>query len=281
MNLKKIVAGICLTLILHNMDAYAYSYDKLDEIEDELELETPTFSYASEEEKEYMEGYDQYVRIQKISYYLTSNAYKRMIDHSNIPSKTIKKIMKTCVDDTMCDSAKESIIYINIADSEEEILANIMEFFESRDNDYAYESGSLRDTYDLEYINILDNRKSVIKDIPENLLLFKDYSSYDDYRIYIYYDFDNDSKYQIITNEENKILFILTEIYSDLMQYEYSYDYLEDQDIYINSLITFCINNDLYDKLKSEYTYEELEDIEKIGIKPKIRLKQLKIKGTE
>lgn len=171
----------------------------------------------------------------------------------------MKKVLKACVDDTMCDAAKEAIVYATIANNEQEILDEIMVFFESRDNGNGFDrsQGRLKERFSIEDIHILDNRDGSI-DVKDTMFVFRDFSSYGNYRIYDFTDFDSyyHDDYYFITNQENKIIAYIKKV--DKIN---SYSYLGDNEVYISSLEDCLDLNDLDGEIKPSYTYGELEDL--------------------
>ena len=214
MKARKILTALALALAINNsMPVYAYSTEKLDELEENLEehlnekIETEIDKYANDSEYDTIESYNRYMRIQKLLKYIPTEHYYDLVDSIKI-SPVIKDILKSCIDDTMLDAARESIIYANIAENDQEILNHIMAFFESRDNGNSFDrsAGKIKDTFNLEDISVFDNRENLLA-MPESTIIFKDFSSYGDYRIYDYYDTSSyyGNYYYLITDKENKI----------------------------------------------------------------------------
>lgn len=198
MKMRKVLTALSLAIALANtkpMISSAYSNDKLDNFEDQLEgyinKEIETEKYEHTEEENNLEFYYRYIRIQKLIQMIPTEYYCNLVDNINT-SNTLKKVLKACIDDTMEDAAKESIVYANIAENDQEVLNEIMVFFESRDNGNSYvpSSGKLRDYYSLKDIHTLDNCDN-LTNIKDDVLVFKDFTSYGDYRIYDITDYSS------------------------------------------------------------------------------------------
>ncbi len=262
MKTRKILTALGLAIALTSsnpLTAQAYSDDKLDKIEEKLEdyideeIETNNESYDPK-----LDWYAQYQRVQKIIHKIPTEYYSSLVD-SIIAPDTIKEVLKACIDDEMYDAAKEAIVYANMANNEQEVLSEIMTFFESRDNGNAFDrsQGCFKDSFNIEDISMLDNREGGLE-APNKLILFIDYSSYGDYHIYSFRDYDSyyGDAYYLITDTENKILAIVKRV-----EKKNSYTYLGNQEIYIDNLEDSLEHNGLESEIKSSYTYEELKEL--------------------
>lgn len=273
--MRKVLTALSLAIALANtkpMISSAYSNDKLDNFEDQLEdyinKEIETEKYEHTEEENNLEFYYRYIRIQKLIQMIPTEYYCNLVDNINT-SNTLKKVLKACIDDTMEDAAKESIVYANIAENDQEVLNEIMVFFESRDNGNSYvpSSGKLRDYYSLKDIHTLDNCDN-LTNIKDDVLVFKDFTSYGDYRIYDITDYSSyyGDVYYFITTQDNKVLACVKRI-----DEKNHYVYLEQEEIYIVPLEKCLEANDLESEIKIIYTSEELKDLN-----PKLKNKQSK-----
>ena len=174
----------------------------------------------------------------------------------------IKDYLKATIDETMCDAAKESIIYANIAENERELYSSICTFMESRDNGNAYdrEAGRLKNYFSKEDIHVLNNQSGDLN-IPKTIFVFMDYSSYGDYRVYM--TSYEDGYYYFITDQENNLLanFVSANLaYNDT---NYSYTNLSNKGFTISNIEDFLNDNDKSNLLADNHTYEELKDLRK------------------
>lgn len=260
MKARRLLTAVCLALAITNTTpVYAYSNAELGKLEKEFddyiaeEIEKEKTKYDSEEDEKLY----RYYRIQDLIHRIPTEYYYELIDNIDI-SSNLKKVLATCIDDEMYDAARESIVYANIAENEQEILRSITRFFESRDNGNANFGGRFKDYYNLEDVNVFDNRGDLI-DIPNLNLVFRDYTSYGDYRIYNHYkcaSYHDDDEFYLITDKDNKIIaYIKTE------DNVYYYEEVEDKEIYMDSLENYLHQVGLDSETKSNYTYEELASI--------------------
>lgn len=268
MKARNLFTASCLALALTNtLPVYAYSNAKLDKFEEELqdyiseEIENQTYEYfnyeyANEEDRDFLESLNFGIRIQTLIKYIPLEYYYTLVDNIKT-APLIKKVLKACIDENMCDVAKEAIVCANIIENEQEILDKIMCFFESRYNGNAYEAGRVKDNYNLEDISVFDNREKLI-DIPNSIIIFRDYSLYENYCIFEYHDFSSyyGDVYYLITDDENKIL-----AYIKRVDEKNSYEYVGDENVYIDSLESYLHQVDLEGEVKTSYTYEELRKL--------------------
>lgn len=263
--MRKVLTALSLAIALANtkpMISSAYSNDKLENFEDKLEdyineeIETKKYEYTEEESNS--EFYNRYLRVQSLIQKIPTEYYCDLVDNINT-SNTLKKVLKACIDDSMCDAAKEAIVYANISENKQEVLNEIMVFFESRDNGNSYipSSGKLKDNYSLEDIHTLDNCDN-LTNIKDDVLIFRDFTSYGDYRIYDITDYSSyyGDVYYFITTQDNKVLACVKRV-----DEKHHYIYLEQEEIYIIPLEKCLEANDLESEIKFSYTYEEIEDL--------------------
>ena len=262
MKTRKILTALGLVIALTSsnpLTAQAYSDDKLDKIEENLEdyideeIETNNESYDPQ-----LDWYAQYRRVQKIIHKIPTKYYFNLVESIKAPD-TIKEVLKDCIDDEMYDAAKEAIVYANMANNEQEVLSEVMTFFASRDNGNAFDrsQGCFKDSFNIEDVSMLDNREGKL-DIPNRLILFEDHSSYGNYHIYAFCDYESyyGDNYYLITDTDNKILAIVKRV-----EKKNSYTYLGNQEIYIDTLEDSLEQNGLESEIKLVYTYEELKEL--------------------
>lgn len=264
MKKKNILTAISLALVLASTEpttSYAYSDDKLDEVEEKIENyinEEVDTSECVNQESENLEFYYRYIRIQKLICEIPTRYYYNLVDSIKM-TNTLKDVFKNFIDDEMRDAAKEAIVYANIANNNQEILDNVMVFFDSRYNGNAFipELGKFKEFYQLEDIHTLDNQCS-LTNMSNKVLIFRDYTSYGNYRVYEITDFASEfgDNYYFITNQNNKVIACVKRVNKNN-----SYTNLEDENIYITPLEQCLENNGLDKEIKNDYTYDELRDL--------------------
>lgn len=251
---KNILAALGVALALTNTTtSYAYSNDKLDQIEESLE------SYIDEEienKEASLDDYiDRYFHIQALISKIPTEYYYELVDSIDT-YKTLKDTMKACIGPDMCDAAKEAIIYANIAENQEELLYDFTMFFDSRYNGKSFNETE-ENGYSLSDINVLDNREGKL-DIGKSFYVFRRVSSYGDYKIYTFSDssYAITEQYYFITNSDNKVL-----AYIKGIDYQLSYRYVGDKGVYISEIKPLLTDNGLNEEIKNSYTYEDIYEL--------------------
>lgn len=252
MKSRKSLLALALALIISSsMNVEAYSESKLDKIQRRIE------KYIGVNNIEYEDINDPdlrlIMRVQAIVHSVPVEKneclYKKLVA-SIQTDELIKDFLKNFIDDEMCCVAKESIIYANLAENEKELYSSIYMFITSRYNGNAIANGVIKDVFLKEEVHIFDNREG-IEELPKKAFVFYDYSSYGDYRVY-----SNSEEYQIITNQDNKILACISNI-----DFECAYTRLDNKDIAVQNIESYLKDSNIAYISKDSYTSDEISAI--------------------
>lgn len=252
MKSRKSLLALALALIISSsMNVEAYSESKLDKIQRRIE------KYIGVNNIEYEDINDPdlrlIMRVQAIVHSVPVEKneclYKKLVA-SIQTDELIKDFLKNFIDDEMCCVAKESIIYANLAENEKELYSSIYMFITSRYNGNAIANGVIKDVFPKEEVHIFDNREG-IEELPKKAFVFYDYSSYGAYRVY-----SNSEEYQIITNQDNKILACISNI-----DFECAYTRLDNKDIAVQNIESYLKDSNIAYISKDSYTSDEISAI--------------------
>ena len=94
-------------------------------------------------------------------------------------------------------------------------------------------------------------KREGIEELPKKAFVFYDYSSYGDYRVY-----SNSEEYQIITNQDNKILACISNI-----NFECAYTRLDNKDIAVQNIESYLKDSNIAYISKDSYTSDEISAI--------------------